>query len=58
MITIEELKNDIVKDVFDLEGKKIGKFSLSQFRFKLEHPKCGNTNSYSINDVEFLPDDY
>jgi len=58
IITIEELKNDVVKDVYDSEGKKIGEFSLREFKFQLEHPKCGNTNSYSVNDVEFLPDDY
>ncbi len=53
-ITIEELKSNVSKPVYDLNHNPIGTYEMKDFKFKIDH-SCGNTNSYSVNDFEFLP---
>ncbi len=53
--TIEEMKGNIEKDVFDTSGNVVGKASASGFEFSIGHPRCGGNNKYSVNDFTFVP---
>jgi hypothetical protein len=53
--TIEELRGNVTKDVKDISGKVIGRADVGGFQFEIGHPRCGNTNKYSVNDCTFLP---
>ncbi len=53
--TIEELRGEVSKDFKDSAGNIIGKMDLKDFSFDITHPRCNDTNKYSVTDCTFLP---
>ena len=51
VIKLEELKNEISKEVKDTDGNIIGILSLKGFEFTIGCPKCSTTNNYSVKDL-------
>ena len=54
-ITIEELRNNVEKNVLDISGNIIGTLEMGGFEFTIPHPRCNSKNKYTVNDCTFLP---
>jgi len=54
-ITIEELKGNVQKNVFDASGNIIGNINLKDFAVDITHPRCNSSNKYTVQDCTFVP---